>query len=322
MSTNPIPPLNERHQRLLEVARSQPGSKPYLNRRPIRVTGPLSGKPLLEVLQTIYPYAPPSDWREISEAKLLEVNGIAANLTRPVHCGEKVERLVPNTTEPEINPEIDLLFEDSDLILLNKPAPLPIHPCGRYNKHSLTGLAKIAWPELYLRPAHRIDADTTGLVVFTKHRKAAGKVQLQFEKQQVDKTYLTRVEGIPTRSTFKVQRPITFKADRLGLRRSCPTGQPAKTTFRVLATCSDGTSIIEAKPITGRTNQIRIHLQTEGYPIVGDGAYGSTLDLNRGFTSESMRLHLHAWKVAFVHPSTNSLVEFETPLPTWALHLP
>lgn len=316
MST--IPSTTERQQELHAVAVAQPGCTPYRNRRPIRVTGPLSGKPLIEVLQAIYPFAERTYWEEIADANLLEVNGISADLQQAVRCGEKVVRLVPDTTEPAINPDIGVLFEDEDLLIINKPAPLPIHPCGRYNKHSITGLAKIAWPELYLRPAHRIDANTTGLTVFTKHRKAAGKVQFQFEKQKVRKTYLTKVEGQPKSRSFTVDTPISPKADRMGLRKTCPNGQSALTEFDVLALCNDGTAIVEARPLTGRTNQIRIHLQTAGHPIVGDGAYGSVLELKQGFTSESMRLHLHAWKVAFLHPTTEEEIEFATPLPSWA----
>lgn len=313
-----LPPLADRQEQLLAVAQSQPGCTPYENRRPIRVTGPLSGKPLIEILEGIYPFAERAYWEGIAEERLLEVNGIPADLAQSVRCGEKIERLVPNTTEPEINPNIGVIFEDEDLLLINKPAPLPIHPCGRYNKHSVTGLAKLAWPELYLRPAHRIDANTTGLAVFTKHRKAAGIVQYQFEKQAIKKTYLTRVEGLPTAKSFVVDVPISPKANRLGLRKTCPDGQPATTEFEVLADCGDRTSIVEARPLTGRTNQIRIHLQSERHPIVGDGAYGSTPELKTGFTSEFLRLHLHAWKVSFTHPSTHSIVQFETPLPDWA----
>jgi 23S rRNA pseudouridine1911/1915/1917 synthase len=105
---------------------------------------------------------------------LFEVNGSTATLFQCVHHGDVLERLTPDTIEPEINPNICVLFEDDDVFILNKPAPLPIHPCGRYNKNSVTILAKIAWPDLTLRPAHRIDADTTGLAVFSKNKSAAG----------------------------------------------------------------------------------------------------------------------------------------------------
>jgi len=313
--------LLERERIIREVARSQPGHTPYVNRRPVRVPGRLDGVSLLELLCGVYPFAPPTHWEEMIKQGVVLIDGQPTSPTEVVHCGDAIERIFPNTTEPTIGWEIGVLYEDEQLLVINKPAPLPIHPCGRFNKHSVTGLAKVAWPDLTLRPAHRIDANTTGLAVFTKSRAAAGKVQYQFECQKVAKTYLTRVENTPKQPHFTVDAPIRAEADRLGRRAVSADGQPSLTDFQLLAPFKDGTALLEARPQTGRTNQIRIHLQNAGYPIVGDGAYGSTEELSQGFTSSDLHLCLHAWKVRFTHPQTDRPIEFETPLPSWAQEL-
>lgn len=313
--------LQKRERLIRELARSQPGLTPYTNRRPVRVPGRLDGATLGDLLLGVYPFASREYWEALAREGALLINEAPASLSEVVRCGDPILRLVPNTTEPEIGWEIGVLHEDDDLLVVNKPAPLPIHPCGRFNKHSITGLAKIAWPDLNIRPAHRIDANTTGLAVFTKSREAAGKVQFQFEGQKVEKTYLTRVEGVPAPARFTVDTPISAQPDRQGLREASPSGQPSLTTFEMLVPCDDGSALVEARPHTGRTNQIRIHLQTAGHPIVGDGAYGSTPELVEGFTSSELSLCLHAWKVRFLHPRTDLPIEFQTPLPPWAPEL-
>lgn len=311
-------PLQIRQRAIVQVAQTQPGSSPYVNRRPMRVPGSLNGSTLQELLMAVYPFAGIQYWEDILSKALLLVDEQPALLNQRVHCGDRIIRLVPDTVEPQINPAIEVLYEDEDLLVINKPAPLPMHPCGRFNKNSLTELAKVAWPDLELRPAHRLDANTTGLAVFTRHRKAAGVVQFQFERQAVTKIYLSHVEGLPNERHFSVDSAISAKADREGCRKVTEDGQASLTDFEVLADCGDNTSIVQARPHTGRTNQIRIHLQTAGHPIVGDAAYGSDKKLVHGFTSEDATLRLHAWKLEFTHPTTAQSVQFEAPLPEWA----
>lgn len=311
-------PLQRRERAIVQIATTQPGATPYENRRPIRVPGRLNGSTLRELLLGIYPFAGIEYWEDIVARGLLLVEGQPGLLSQKICCGARIIRLVPDTVEPEINPAIEVLYEDADLLIINKPAPLPMHPCGRFNKNSLTELARVAWPDLHLRPAHRLDANTTGLAVFTLHREAAGVVQFQFERQAVTKIYLSHVEGLPAERHFSVDSAISAKADREGCRKVTEDGQASLTDFEVLADCGDNTSIVQARPHTGRTNQIRIHLQTAGHPIVGDAAYGSDKKLVHGFTSEDATLRLHAWKLEFTHPTTGRPVQFEAPLPEWA----
>jgi UPF0176 protein len=188
---------------------------------------------------------------------------------------------------------------------------------------------KIVWFPPFARPvprnasaaAHRLDANTSGLIVFTRTRHFAKLVQPQFERGEVEKIYLARVHGHPTSEEFSCDAPIATEPTSAGARDIDPAGLPAKTNFRVLCRNPDGTSLLEARPLTGRTNQIRAHLWHLGHPIVGDPVYLKNRELGASQTlcpsDPSMCLHAH--RLAIRHPLDNALVRFESPSPTWAI---
>jgi RluA family pseudouridine synthase len=213
-----------------------------------------------------------------------------------------------------------VLHLDEAIIVLEKPAPLPMHSGGRFHRNTLQHLMNLACEPHVPRAVHRLDANTSGLVVFARTRHFCKLLQRQFIEGSVEKCYLVGVSGHPVADRFTCDAPVSTEAEVTGARRvDDENGQSAVTRFEVLERRHDGTSLLHAVPVTGRTNQIRIHLSHLGHPVIGDPCYqaegiGSTQTLAPG----DPPLRLHAWKLAFRHPLTGGEMRFETGRPAWA----
>ena len=224
-------------------------------------------------------------------------------------------------TEPDVNAHVEILHEDEALIVLNKSAPLPMHAGGRFYRNTLQYLLNKVYHPQKPHPAHRLDANTTGLVLVTRTRHFAGKLQPQFERGTVKKWYLVRVQGAPKENIFSCDAPISQEAGKLGARNvDLETGLSARTEFRVLCRNADNTTLLEARPQTGRTNQIRIHLSHLGFSVCGDKVYLSDNKMGETQTLSltDPPLCLHAWRIAFTHPLHKTRMEFSAPVPKWA----
>lgn len=305
-------------QSIQKAAQSQPGCVPYESHRPIRIPGRLDGQSVRACLGELCPHVPAEQWDQALLENRLSVDGRALDLDERAFGGMAVNYITLGRTEPAIATDIRILHMDDELIVLQKPAPLAVHPCGRFNKNTLLSFAKVAWPEEELRPAHRIDAATTGILVLTRNKVAAHFVQSQFQKREVHKTYLVRVEGSPEQDTFSVNSRIDLTTGVQGRRKVSKDGAEALTEFRVVSRLEDGTSLLFAHPISGRTNQIRLHLQDSGLPIIGDNAYGEEENIEVGMVSQDQVLHLHAHAISFRHPSDDNVVTYESNPPKWA----
>jgi UPF0176 protein len=227
----------------------------------------------------------------------------------------------PNVIEPDVNGAIEILHEDDALIVVNKPAPLPMHAGGRFYRNTLQHILNKVYHPQKPRPAHRLDANTTGLVLVTRTRQFAGRLQPQFASGQVKKIYLVRVQGHPTEDAFNCDAPISSESGRLGARDvDLEFGLPSCTEFRVRQRHADGTALLEARPLTGRTNQIRVHAWHLGFPVCGDAVYlaGKKMGDTQTLSVDDPPLCLHAWQINFVHPLTKERVQFTAPPPNWA----
>jgi len=205
--------------------------------------------------------------------------------------------------------------------VIEKPAPLPLHPSGRFNRNTLQAILHTVFHPQKPRPAHRLDANTTGIVIFTRTRHFAGQLQPQFARGEVQKTYLVKALSHPTEDSFFCDAPIGTEPGEVGNREVDEAhGLPSRTEFTVLERLADGTSLLEARPLTGRTNQIRVHLWALGYPICGDQVYlpGKQLGEIQTVTVDDLPLCLHAWKLSFTHPLTRQRMTFATAKPEWA----
>lgn len=311
----------EREAAIAKATNPLPGNEPYDNYRPIKISSKFDGQPLLAALCQIFSHLDAEHWRERANQQLIvdaEYRPVA--LDRTVRSGEWYFNRMLATSEPDVNATIRILHEDEAIVVVNKPAPLPLHPSGRFNRNTLQWILNQVYHPEKLRPVHRLDGNTTGVIVLARTRHFAGKLQPQFAAGRVEKIYLARVQGHPPPDRFECDASISTGTTELGGRGIDAEGLAALTEFAVLDRFSDGTALVEARPHTGRTNQIRVHLWHLGWPVVGDQAY---LPNQRMGETQTHRLGdpplcLHALRITLEHPLTRERVTFESPVPDWA----
>ncbi len=314
--------LAARRQALHEATHPLPGSRPYDNFRPVDVSDQHQGRTLREFLHGILPHVSHEYWESIARTgQLLDRNKQPVTLEHVVQSGQRYFHLQRDACEPDVSVAIDILHEDEAVVVLNKPAPLPLHPSGQYNRNTLQYFLQCAYRPQKPRPAHRLDANTSGVVLFARTRHFAGLIQSQFERGEVDKLYRARVQGHPPQDAFECDAPIGADVGRYGARSIDESdGLAARTEFRVLRRFADGTSLLEVRPLTGRTNQIRLHLWLLGWSICGETLYlsGQQLGNTQTSTIDDPPLCLFAHSIRFTHPLTRERTTFTAPLPDWA----
>jgi UPF0176 protein len=313
--------IAEREAAIARATTPLPGSEPYDNHRPIKISAKYDGFLLIEALVNIFPHLPREHWQErIGQRLLLNTNYEPVTAEHVVRSGQWYLNRLPATREPDVSAAIRVLYEDEAIVVIDKPAPLPLHPSGRFNRNTLQWILNEVYHPQKLRPVHRLDANTTGVVVLARTKHFAGRLQPQFAAAKVEKFYLARIQGHPPQDEFVCDAPIGTNTTELGGRAIDEQGSAARTEFRVLKRLADGTSLVEARPITGRTNQIRVHLWHLGWPICGEQAYlpNQQLGDTQTHTVDDSPLCLHAWRIAFAHPLTGERMTLECPSPTWA----
>ncbi len=239
-----------------------------------------------------FSYLSREEWRDRIEDGRITVNGERVEPGTLLREHDFIVTRMGIREEPVADRTLDVVYEDDAIRVFNKGAPLPVHPSGRYFKNSLTELLKEAYPDETPRPVQRLDALTTGLIVFAKSRQAASHLMHEFQGRRVDKEYLALVEGVPSRKSFVVDAPIGKVPDAaraVGSQTRNP--KPAVTHFECLSTLN-GRTLLRAVPRSGRTNQIRVHLAHRGLPVVNDPVYGRK-------TEDGHRYGLHAYRLRF-----------------------
>jgi UPF0176 protein len=310
-----------RHEAIRRVVTPLPGSQPRDNFKSINVPEECDGKTLLDALCRVVTHITAPEWAaECARELVLNANYEPVPASQIVRARERYRHKFPNVLEPDVNGQVEILHEDEALIVLNKPAPLPMHAGGRFYRNTLQHILNTVYHPQRPFPAHRLDANTTGVVLVTRTRHFAGRLQPQFERGEVAKEYLVRVQGQPDRNEFSCDAAISIESGELGSRRVDPDGgRAARTEFHVERRNSDGTALLRARPLTGRTNQIRVHLWHLGFPVCGDMAYvrGKMLGDTQTLNVKDRPLCLHASRIAFVHPLSRQRVEFVAPAPRW-----
>ena len=329
--------LRLRNAQIKSFVNPLPGSIPYFNKRPLNVPAKFDGLSLLAFLSGWHPQVPQEEWqRKIQDSEIVPgqrygrrkrrmksaEESVPLSAERIVRGGERFENLQPGTVEPDVNSDLEIVFDDDQFIVVNKPAPLPLHPSGRFNRNTLQYIINETYrPETPLL-VHRLDANTSGVLVMCRKRKVARIVQPQFENRTVSKTYLARVHGVPEIPVFECTAPIAATPSENGLRLiSHDDGLEAHTKFEIVATMTDGTTLLKVSPVTGRTNQIRLHLWHLGFPIVGDPAYLANQETgsNRSLQVNEPVMCLHASCIS-LHDCNGELRTFQAPDPEWAKH--
>ena len=272
--------------------------------------------------------------KESIVSKDVLVNGEAVKPSFKLAGGEtiRVEISDPQPMELESQPILlDIIHEDDDIVVLNKQVGLVVHP-GAGNRtgtlvngliHHFDQLSSVSGS---LRPGivHRLDKDTSGVIVVAKNDAAHGNIALQFSERTVEKTYLALVWGIPEETEGKIDLPIIRHPKDRTLFTTGEVGRPALTEFRLLESF-EYLSLLELIPRTGRTHQLRVHLSEMGHPIFGDDSYGGGEKRAKGFLPEVAkelsrlanilnRQALHAMSLVFDHPSTGERVTFVAPM--------
>ena len=317
--------LAQRHEAIRRAVTPLPGSQPRDNYKPLNVPEDCDGRTLIEMLGRVVKNVSQEYWAaECMRGRIVNLEQQPIAATQIVRAGERYRHVFPNVTEPDVNGAVEILHEDEALIVVNKPAPLPMHAGGRFYRNTLQHILNAAYHPQKPHPAHRLDANTTGLVLVTRTRHFAAKLQPQFVRGQVEKTYLVRVRGQPAEDAFSCDAPISTESGELGSRTvDEANGQPARTKFRVRQRFADGTALLEARPLTGRTNQIRVHLWHLGLPVCGDAVYlpGKKIGDTQTLGVDDPPLCLHAWQIRFVHPLSQQPMEFVAPPPPWSAAL-
>ena len=320
--TTCVVPIKERETQLRSFVDPLPGSEPHDQFRPVTVPAACDGHTLLETLCSVVSHAPERYWLDrFEQGLLLDDRGQPCRPQRIVRAGEKFLHRFANVIEPPVNMDIRLLHEEALFIVIDKPAPLPMHAGGRFHRNSLMYVLDALYAPEKLRPSHRLDANTTGALVIARTQFAAKKIQTQFARGTVGKRYLVRVHGHPPEDSFECTARISGASSEVGSRLIDEQhGQAAHTRFQVLMRFADGTSLLEAEPLTGRTNQIRLHLWHLGFPVRGDSVYLRDGEIGDRQTLEidAPPMCLHAWRLEFDHPLTRERIRFEAPPPSWA----
>jgi 23S rRNA pseudouridine1911/1915/1917 synthase len=245
------------------------------------------------------------------------VNGLVAKASLKLHPGDKVDIIIPPEPASLLMPEaipLKILFEDMDLLVVDKPAGMAVHPAPGHPGHTLVNavlsyLPQLAQDDESLRPGivHRLDKDTSGLIVVAKNRVAQANLSAQFKSRTVSKNYLVLVRGRLTPENGVIEATIGRDPHHRQRMAVVSQGREARTGYQVLKYLGNH-SYLEITPETGRTHQIRVHLAAIGFPVMGDTTYGvKTPYLSRQF--------LHASRIGFKLPSNNEYIAFESPLP-------
>ena len=297
-----------------------PGSQPYDNVRPMNVPLRFDQKPVMDFLLGMHANLDRDFWQERLDQGRIRFKETVLNSDSVVRSGWRVEHRTPETTEPSVSNEVEIIYEDEAVVVVNKPAPLPMHPCGRFNRNTLGYFLKLVYDDRQLRQTHRLDANTTGVVLYATKKRHAQKIFPQFAEGTVAKTYLALVDGTAEEDQFRCEARIGKDASAAGTRAVSDDGLEALTEFEVLQRREDGKTLVLCRPQTGRTNQIRIHLAHLGLPIVGDPAYNaSTKDETiQTLDVDDAPMCLHAWKLEIDHPATGERVEFVADKPAWS----
>ncbi len=261
--------------------------------------------------------------QKLIEEGRVTVNGAAAKGNRRLKDGDLVECDVPDPKPAEITAEeipLDILYEDEDVILVNKPKGMVMHPAAGHDSGTLVNALmfhcgdRLSGINGVLRPGivHRIDRDTTGVLVICKNDAAHLSLAEQLKEHSITRKYRAIVSGVIKENEGTVDSPIARDPkDRKKMKCGMPEGRRAVTHYRVLQRFRSCT-YIECRLETGRTHQIRVHMASIGHPVLGDQVYGPA---KNPYHLEGQTLH--AMVLGFRHPRTGEYMEFTAPLPKY-----
>ena len=262
--------------------------------------------------------------QKLLKSGLVLVDGKPVKAIYQVDEGDVISLDIPEAVEPEIEPEnmdLDILYEDQDVILVNKPKGMVVHPAaGHYSNTLVNGLMYHCKDQLsgingVMRPGivHRIDMDTTGVIIACKNDMAHNSIAAQLKEHSITRRYQAIVHGVLKDDAGTVEGPIgRHPTDRKKMSINYNNGKSAVTHYKVLKRFRQYTHV-ECRLETGRTHQIRVHMASIGHPLLGDLVYGPGKCPIPGLQGQT----LHAGVLGFIHPRTGEYMEFTAPLPEY-----
>ncbi|NLJ73364.1 MAG: RluA family pseudouridine synthase [Firmicutes bacterium] len=241
------------------------------------------------------------------------LNGKRDFITRRVTAGDELKIVFydePTTMEPQ-NIPLDIVFEDDYLLAINKPAGMAVHPTGAYQEGTLANAIAYYWQTIGIRTkvrlVHRIDKDTSGLVLVAKEPYSLHGLLQQLSDGKLAREYLALVEGHPSPSQGMIEAPIGRSLDH-GVKRAIQAqGKWAQTYYETIR-FGKKYSLLRVRLGSGRTHQIRVHMASIGHPLVGDPLYNKPIP-------QAVGQVLHAWRLTFSHPRTHQVIRLWCPVP-------
>ena len=274
------------------------------------------------------PWLSRSAVQRLIEDQLVKVNAQPTKASYKIKTGDVVDMVTPPQPVNDLAPEpipLQIIYEDEHFLALNKQANLIVHPArGRWTGTLVNGLAHYGqkWSTVNgpWRPGilHRLDRNTTGIMLVAKSDEAHWRLARQFENRTIQKTYLAVVQGVPPLLADVIDLPIgkdRYAREKQAVRKLENGGRPAVTTYQVLQRLAGGGrefSLVKLLPKTGRTHQLRVHMSAIGHPLVGDSMYGG-----RPLEADACRFErqaLHAYEITFVHPGNLQTVTLRAPI--------
>ena len=230
----------------------------------------------------------------------VRVNGEIVHMRHILKCGDIIKVEMPEEDSEDIEPipiPLSIVYEDEYILAVNKPRNMPVHPCRGNSLPTLANavMAYLGKPFVF-RAVNRLDRDTSGIVIIAKDMLSSAKLCEAMKSGGFSKTYVGKVVGTPSPKSGVINAPIRRRSEGEMIRIVSPDGKPSITEYRVISESTDGSSVCELTPITGRTHQLRVHMAHIGHPLVNDFLYGDRTD-----PSDTYRLHCK--KITFPHPN-------------------
>ncbi len=278
------------------------------------------GRTLLSHLASLYSHSTAQAWQQKLDDRQVTVNGVTATGSELLHAGQTLIWNRPPWVEPDAPQHFDVLFDDPDLLAVNKPRGLPTLPGGGFMENTLLRLVQKQSPNA--NPIHRLGRATTGIVLFAKTPEAAAKLCANWNTPGIQKIYRALAQDVAQHDAYEIVTPIGLVPHpRLGsVWAASPGGKASKSLAKVISrviSSAGSTTTFEVSLHSGRPHQIRIHLASIGHPLVGDPLYGFTgqpLEHLPGLPGDG-GYFLHAHFLKFDHPVTGQRISLEAALP-------